>query len=65
MLSAVDGEGELDSIVEAVPYLLSPRELRQSLKALQTWFPSNDPVEVGGPGKLCECGPGRLLLWIV
>lgn len=48
MLARLDGEGEVDAVIEAVPYLLYPPALLQSLSNLQTWFPLQDPIEVGG-----------------
>ncbi|KAF8073214.1 DENND2B [Scenedesmus sp. PABB004] len=35
-----------DAIISAVPYLLSPRELAQSLSNLEQWFPGEDPLQV-------------------
>ncbi|KAG1666685.1 hypothetical protein FOA52_013597 [Chlamydomonas sp. UWO 241] len=46
MLAALSKQGEIDAIIEAVPYLLSPKELHQSLANLAAWFPSQDPVQV-------------------
>jgi hypothetical protein len=40
LLVSVDGEGEVDRIIEAVPSLTQPRELQQALTSLKTWFPS-------------------------
>ena len=37
---------EVAAVMEAVPYLLEPRALLQSLGNLQRWFPSQDPITV-------------------
>ncbi|KAF6258619.1 hypothetical protein COO60DRAFT_1626394 [Scenedesmus sp. NREL 46B-D3] len=42
----LSGVEDVDAIIDAVPYLLDPKELRQSLANLQRWFPNQDPYEV-------------------
>jgi hypothetical protein len=40
LLSKVD---DVDAIIDAVPYLMNPKELQQSLANLARWFPNQDP----------------------
>lgn len=46
LLASVDGEGEVDRIIEAVPSLSQPKELQQALSNLKSWFPAQDPIEL-------------------
>jgi len=46
LLSKVDGEGEVDAMMEAVPGLMEPPALVDCLGSLQRWFPGEDPVQV-------------------
>lgn len=34
---------DIDSIIEAVPDLMNPQQLKQSIANLASWFPSQDP----------------------
>jgi hypothetical protein len=43
MLSKVE---DIDAIMEAVPYLLDPQQLAQSLANLKKWFPNQDTLEM-------------------
>eukprot|EP00879_Flechtneria_rotunda_P006473 GHRR01006802.1.p1 GENE.GHRR01006802.1~~GHRR01006802.1.p1 ORF type:complete len:132 (+),score=38.16 GHRR01006802.1:867-1262(+) len=43
MLSKVE---DIDSIIEAVPYLTDPSQLAQSMANLARWFPNQDPYEM-------------------
>eukprot|EP00775_Hariotina_reticulata_P001517 gene1517-1853_t len=43
MLQKVD---DIDAIIEAVPYLMDPAQLVQSLANLARWFPNRDPFEM-------------------
>lgn len=43
MLARVE---DMDSIINAVPYLLDPQQLQQSLVNLSRWFPNQDPFDV-------------------
>jgi hypothetical protein len=36
---------DVDAIIEAVPYLMNPKELQQSLANLARWFPNQDPCK--------------------
>jgi hypothetical protein len=40
LLSKVE---DVDAIIDAVPYLMNPKELQQSLANLARWFPNQDP----------------------
>eukprot|EP00878_Enallax_costatus_P016732 GHUV01017557.1.p1 GENE.GHUV01017557.1~~GHUV01017557.1.p1 ORF type:complete len:132 (+),score=22.89 GHUV01017557.1:422-817(+) len=42
MLSRVE---DIDAIIDAVPYLMDPVQLQQSLANLARWFPNQDPFE--------------------
>ncbi len=37
---------DIDAIMEAVPYLMNPAALAQSLANLRTWFPSSNPLQM-------------------
>ncbi len=37
---------DVDAIMEAVPYLMDPPQLLQSLSNLARWFPNQEPVSL-------------------
>lgn len=37
---------DIDSIIDAVPDLMNPQQLTQSLSNLVAWFPNHDPFEL-------------------
>jgi hypothetical protein len=37
---------DVDSIIDAVPDLMNPQQLTQSLSNLVAWFPNHDPFEL-------------------